>query len=54
MADRIALGRIGLIFSVATAAVILIGGVVVSENLNDRYPLDDGARLSAMAVTAVR
>jgi hypothetical protein len=54
MADRNALGRIGMIFCAATVAVITIGGVVVGQNLNGRYQFDDSARVSALTVAAAR
>lgn len=53
MADRTALGRIGLMLGVATALVLTIGGIVVSDHLMGHARLDDGLRAVASDV-AVR
>lgn len=42
MADRSALGMIGLLLVAATVFVMAMGGVVVSEHLNGRLHVDDG------------
>jgi hypothetical protein len=48
MADRTALGAIGLMLGAATLAVLMIGGVVVTDHLNGRLQLDDSVRVVAL------
>lgn len=42
MADRSALGMIGLLLVAATVFVMTVGTVVVSDHVNGRQHLDDG------------
>ena len=42
MADRSALGMIGLLLIAATALVTTIGTVVVNDHLSGRLHIDDG------------
>lgn len=42
MADRSALGRIGLMLGVATMMVMMIGTFVVTDHLTGRMQIDDG------------
>ncbi len=48
MADRIALGKIGLMLGAATMAVMMIGAVVVFDHVTGRLQIDDG--LPAMSL----
>lgn len=48
MADRTALGAIGLMLAAATLAVMTIGGVVITDHLNGRLHLDDSVRVVAL------
>lgn len=50
MADRSALGAIGLMLSGATLLVMMIGAVVVREHLTGRLHIDDN--LSVIALPA--
>lgn len=50
MADRIALGKIGLMLGFATMAVMMIGAVVVIDHLTGRLQIDDG--LPALSLSA--
>ena len=50
MADRNALGRIGLMLGAATIMVMMIGTVVVTDHLNGRMQIDDG--LSVVSLPA--
>lgn len=43
MADRNALGKIGLMFVAATLLVMMTGAVVVAGHLNGGHSLDDDA-----------
>jgi hypothetical protein len=47
MADRNALGMIGLLFGAATLFVMMAGGVVVFDHLTGKLHIDDG--LTAIA-----
>lgn len=49
MADRNALGMIGLLFGATTLFVMLAGAFVVGDHLTGRMHIDDG--LSAAAMT---
>jgi hypothetical protein len=42
MADRNALGVIGLLFGAATLFVMMAGGIVVVDHLTGRMHIDDG------------
>jgi hypothetical protein len=42
MADRSALGKIGLLLGAATFFVMMIGTVVVADHLSGRLHIDDG------------
>ena len=50
MADRNALGTIGLLLGAATIFVMTIGAVVVGDHLTGRLHIDDG--LAAVAAPA--
>ena len=52
MADRHALGAIGLIFGAATLAVTMIATVVVGDHLTGRLQLDDAVRVVGTTVAA--
>ncbi len=45
MADRNALGRIGLLLGAATFMVMTIGAVVVTDHLNGRLHLEDTVQI---------
>ncbi len=52
MADRNALGKIGLLFGVATLFVMMTGAVVVGDHLTGRLHMDEamsGVSLPASA-----
>jgi hypothetical protein len=51
MADRNALGMIGLLFGAATLFVMMAGAVVVGDHLTGRLHLDDGLTAVAMPLT---
>ena len=53
MADRSTLGLIGYILSAVTAAVMLIGTVVVTDHISGRLSLD-GGNLHAISAPAAR
>lgn len=50
MADRHALGAIGLLFGVATLAVMMIGTVVVGDHLTGRLQLEDAVQVVTLPV----
>lgn len=52
MADRGALGKIGLMLGAATAAVMMIGAVVVGDHLTGRMHIDDGRATIVLPATA--
>ncbi|WP_168197748.1 hypothetical protein [Pseudolabrys sp. FHR47] len=45
MADRNALGKIGLMFVAATLFVMMMGAVVVAGHLSGRADFEDGSRV---------
>ena len=47
MADRNALGMIGLLFGAATLFVMLAGGIVVADHLSGKWQIDDGLAANA-------
>ena len=52
MADRTALGMIGLMLGAATMFVMMVGGVVVGDHLTGRLHLEDGLSIAPLpAVT---
>lgn len=51
MADRNALGMIGLLFGAATIFVMTVGAVVVGDHLTGRLHLEDGLAVVAMPMT---
>lgn len=51
MADRSALGMIGLLLGAATIVVMTIGTVVVSDHLSGRLHMEDGLT-AALAASA--
>jgi hypothetical protein len=52
MADRIALGKIGLLLGVATMMVMMIGAFVVTDHLIGRLQIDDGMPAMSMPEAA--
>lgn len=52
MADRTALGMIGLMLGAATILVVMVGGVVVGDHLTGRLHIDDGLRVVTLPPTA--
>lgn len=52
MADRTALGMIGLMLGAATIFVVMVGGVVVGDHLTGRLQIDDGLRVATLPVAA--
>ena len=52
MADRSALGAIGLMLSTATVLVMLVGTVVVTNHVTGRLNLDDGVRVVTLPSAA--
>ena len=54
MADRNALGMIGLMLGAATIFVMMVGGVVVGDHLTGRLHIDEGGLRIATLHTAAR
>lgn len=54
MADRTALGRIGLILGAATIMVAMVGGLVVSDHLSGRLQLEDKLNVGIVSETSGR
>lgn len=55
MADRTALGMIGLMLGAATMMVVTIGGFVVNDTLNGRVALEDSVvRVGELPTTTLR
>lgn len=52
MADRSALGVIGLMLGAATMLVMVVGAVVVGDHLAGRLQLEDGLRVVALPLAA--
>jgi hypothetical protein len=52
MADRNALGLIGLMFGAATAVVMMIGAVVIGNHLTGRLHIDDVSLATLPSVVA--
>jgi hypothetical protein len=52
MADRSALGAIGLMLSTATVLVMMVGTLVVSNHLTGRLQIDDGLRVVTLPSAA--
>jgi hypothetical protein len=52
MADRSALGKIGLMLSAATVAVMMVGALVVTDHLTGRLTIDDGLRVMTLSSAA--
>jgi len=52
MADKTALGRIGLMLGAATMMVMMVGAFVVTDHLTGRLNLDDGLRVVALPSAA--
>ena len=52
MADRTALGRIGLMLGAAAMAVTMIGSMVVTDYLTGRLQIDDGLYAASLPETA--
>lgn len=53
MADRSALGMIGIMFGAATAIVMMIGGVVVRDHLTGRLHIEDSAPMQLVSTLPV-
>jgi hypothetical protein len=51
MADRSALGRIGLMLGAATMMVMMIGAFVVSDHLTGRTQIEDGVQIVSFPAT---
>ena len=49
MADRSALGRIGLMLGAATMMVMMIGAFVVGDHLTGRMQIEDGMRVVSLS-----
>lgn len=54
MADRTALGMIGLMLGAATIVVATVGGLVISYHMNGRLQIEDKLSVSALSETSVR
>ncbi len=52
MADRNALGKIGLLLGAATIFVMAIGAVVVSDRLSGQLQTDDDLTTAGLPMTA--
>jgi hypothetical protein len=52
MADKNALGMIGLMLCTTTALVMMIGAVVVNDHLTGRLQIDDNSRVIALPMAA--
>jgi hypothetical protein len=52
MADRSALGRIGMMLGAATMMVMMVGAVVVTDHLTGRLQIDDGLRVVNLPASA--
>jgi hypothetical protein len=53
MADRTALGRIGMMLGAATMAVMMVGAVVVTDHLTGRLHIDEGRHVVSHVVSLV-
>jgi hypothetical protein len=51
MADRSALGVIGLMLGAATIFVMMVGTVVVTDHLTGRLQIEDGLRMVSLPST---
>lgn len=51
MADRSALGRIGLMLGAATMMVMMIGTVVVTDHLTGRMQMEENAQVVSLSPT---
>jgi hypothetical protein len=52
MADRRALGTIGLMLGAATMMVMMVGAVVVTDHLTGRLQIDDGLNVASLQPAA--
>ena len=52
MADRSALGRIGLMLGAATMMVMMVGAFVVTDHLTGRLQIDDGLSVVSLPSAA--
>ena len=52
MADRTALGTIGLMLGAATMLVMMVGAMVVTDHLTGRLQIDDGLRVVSLPSAA--
>jgi hypothetical protein len=52
MADRTALGTIGLMLGAATMMVMMVGAMVVTDHLTGRLQLDDGLQVVSLPSAA--
>jgi hypothetical protein len=48
MADRNALGKIGLMLGAATMMVMMVGAFVVTDHLTGRLHIDDGMGIASL------
>jgi hypothetical protein len=49
MADKSALGAIGLVLTAVTLLVMMAGAVVITDHLSGRLQIDDGIRVVALS-----
>jgi len=54
MADRTALGMIGLMLGAATIMVATVGGLVISDHLSGRLQIEDRLSVSTLSEASVR
>jgi hypothetical protein len=52
MADRYALGMIGLMLCTATVFIMMVGAVVVNDHLSGRLQLDDNLPVASLPSAA--
>jgi hypothetical protein len=52
MADRTALGRIGLMLGAATMMVMMVGAFVVTDHLTGRMHIDDGSTVVELSAAS--
>jgi hypothetical protein len=52
MADKSALGAIGLMLSTATVLVMMVGAMVVGDHLTGRLQIDDTMRVVTLPLSA--
>jgi len=52
MADKSALGRIGLMLGAATMMVMMVGALVVTDHVTGRLQIDDDLRVVSLPSAA--